>query len=249
HGEWRYGACDLAWEQEHKVFPINIELSAHGKDFVVDDLRVVGLDSLVSNGDFTAIEAASPDEESAPEARDMIGVPRGWRRKYGSPTRDKEAQGSFLVEKTERGSTLLVQKSEGAFVLLAMPMAAPGDVQGFAARATLAASSDLMPGLALLQYGRQGLQHECRATKIMRLPGETILSTGPIERKPSADRIHLLLRFPREAGAYRVRSVEVVALGGQDADLTILVDQVGYDSSEALRFIVATQLFPTSGVG
>lgn len=240
--KWRYGACDLAWEDEHKVFPINIELSAHGKDFLVDSLSVVGLDSLVSNGDFTAIEAAS-------EEKDVINVPRGWRRKYGGPARDKEAEGSFLVEKTERGSMLLVQKSEGAFALLAMPMTAPGDVQGFAARATLAASSDLMPSLALLQYGRQGLQHECRATKVLRLPGETILSTGPVEREPSADRIHLLLRFPREAGAYRVRSVEVVALGGQDADLTILVDQVGYDSSEPFRFIVATQLFPTSGIG
>jgi glycosyl hydrolase family 9 len=228
---WRFGACDVPLLAVAAPLRYNIEVVVQGGNVLLDGLRVVGSDSLLANGDFR-------DLERIPSGDLSTGTPRGWRRKYGGPPPVEEADGDFGVD----GDALVVHKSAGNFVLSAPVIPVPEKTASLVARIRIEQPADAYPQLVIHQFGRQGLLTASVSNK-------TAKSTEMFGIHPQADRLLFLLRFPIPAGEYRVQSVDLLSpTAGRDG-IKVLVDQVGYNVGEPLRFIVASRFFPKAGLG
>jgi hypothetical protein len=242
HGtHWQYGACDIPLEKESGLLEYNIEVTVRQGTGWIDGLQVLGSDSLVTNGGF------KDQEVSDLPGLSVSDVPRGWRRSFLGATPSGEAEGTFGIEGGSRSKGLVVRKSEGQFVLSAEPILLPQGVTRFVARLFVDVPEVPPPILVVCQTGRKGALKEDRSSQAFSLEGETVYSTGPLEIDPAADRLVCLLRFPAQEGEWKVRSVDLLPLSSPNPDPKILLDQVGYDSEEPFRFLVASPVFPASG--
>ncbi len=235
NAQWKYGACDLDLTKTDGVLAYNIEVVARGEGVLLEALKLFTGESILSNGDFRQMGGYT-------EAQRARGVPAAWQRLYEASAQGAEAEGSYRIEE----GVLVVEKGEGAFVLSSEVLSIPESAGGFVARARVVGG---IPVVAVRQANRRGLVSEDRSNWTRPDIGATLVSSHFIEVLADGNRVSLLLRFPRQAGQYRLASVELVPMDKQSADLQLLVDQVGYDADEPLRFIAATDVFPKDGRG
>ncbi len=248
---WAYGACDVSTGMDAGLLLYNIEVTASGRDISLRDLSVHTSDSILANGDFLKLEELSSNPtRSTPQA--TSGVPWGWRRLVRGAARHAQATGTFGLTTEAIGSVLSVVKGEGEYVLSAEPIPRLDRAEGLVARAFIVPGSaaSVLPALILRQYGPSGLLAEDRAGNLWvdaTESGDTLVSTGRIEQHPKTRRTILSLQFPVTPGLCRIRSVEVCSLEKAEPQPSVYVDQVGYDSGDPVRFIVATQVYPQEG--
>jgi hypothetical protein len=241
---WRYGGCDLDLTKIDGVLNYNIEVRARGERVVLDAIKLHAADSILTNGDFQHLSRFT-------EERRSLGVPAVWRRLHEAEDRTTEADGSYHIQETATGRALVVEKGEGSLVIASEVLSVPENAAGFAARGYVAGTDGDVPALVVRQAGRQGqlLEESSSWIRPDRATNTTLVSSRFIEAMPDASRVSLLLHFPPQAGHYRINSVKLVPLDKRSTDLQLLVDQVGYDTDEPLRFIGATDVFPKDGRG
>ena len=260
---WSYGACDISVEEPVEGLLCNVEVVINDACVYIDTLKVSSSESILPNGDFQFLDPP-------PNAEKQNNTPRGWRRSISPNDGTPQADGGFFVEELQRGRFLTVTKGEGAYLISATPVVIPDEAESVAARAYVEAS-DLrarkasarlpLPGIVLRQYGTKGLLKEdfSQAPVVQTgRTGETLVSTGRLRAVPGGNRVLLALSFPRQAGTWRVRAVELVPLGDRTPSIRIHTDQVGYDagrprarkaSARPLRFMVSSSVFPPDGAG
>lgn len=232
----QYGACEFRLDVGTMPVTCAIEAEVRGGNVVLEDVRVSGADSILANGAFADTEPGEP------------GLPRCWRRHYEAAD-TTQAQGFFTVQQGSEGNVLEVVKGAGSFVLSGEPMEAPRDAGAFVVWLRADETSLPIPSPVLRQYGRGGILREDAALGGGSLGGECVLPTGPCERSADAERLVLLVRFPEEAGTWRLRSVEVLPFMSRKPPVQVLVNQAGYDAHAPLRFVVASPSFPVNGLG
>ncbi len=238
---WSYGACDLAMDEPVEGLACNIEVSINDARICIDGLKVSTSESILTNGDFQFLDMPASGEK-------QNNTPRGWRRMILPDSGDPQADGSFAVEERGGDRALTVTKGEGAFLISATPIAIPDETESFVARAYFKKSGlPAQPGIVLRQYGAHGLLKEDRSQDPV--SGETLVSTGRLPLASDADRVLLILAFPRQAGTWRIRSVEFIPLVERKPGVHIYADQVGYNTGGPLRFVVASTVFPADGAG
>ena len=248
HAGWRFEARDVSLDEgDGGAVRFNIEVAVHGGPGLLDGLKVAGSGSILRGGDFSEIDPVASSEGGQAARKTLRGVPRGWRRQYDHAAAGDVAMGFFGVEERAGANVLVVEKTNGAFVVSAEPIATPKRSSGLVAWARLDEGSDLLPTVVLRQYGPRGLLAEDRSDKVLRGEQETIVATDRVECHREAERIRLLLHFPEPAGTYRVQSLELSSLAAEEHEIEILIDQVGYNVGEPFRLLVATQTFPTQG--
>jgi hypothetical protein len=233
--------CLPAWSEPR--------IRVRGGDALVDGLSLASSPSILANGDFSQRDPISITKDSPSGGTRSLSIPRGWRRHYGSRDSAGEANGTFEVEQRGNENVLLVQKSEGEFVLSAAPLAAPAAVS-YVARARIGSCPEL-PTIVVRQFGSKGLLKEARSKDVSSggAAGPRTISTGPVTPAAKAERLFLLLRFPKKSGTYCVRSVELICQAKSDPRPAVRLDQIGYDADSPLRFIVESEVFPPKGTG
>jgi hypothetical protein len=241
---WQYGACDLDLTTTEGILAYNIEVVAQGKGVSLEALNLFAADSILANGDFRQISGFTDDQRARK-------VPAAWRRLYETSSHGTAAEGSYRVEEREGRNVLVIEKGEGSFVLGSEVLAIPENTAGFVARASVAGVEDSAPILAVRQADRRGHLSADRSNwiRLDKAADTAFVSSHFIEVLPDGNRVSLLLRLPHQAGQYRFKAVELVSLETRGTDLQLLVDQVGYDADEPLRFIGATDVFPKAGRG
>ena len=237
---WTYGACDVAADEPIEGLACNIEVSINDARICLDGLTVSTSESILPNGNFQFLE---PPASGETESR----TPRGWRRMFAPNTADPQAVGAFSVEEQGGERTLVVTKEEGAFVLSAPPVPMPGETGGLVARAVLSQSEVPVPEIVLRQHGTQGSLKEDGSRESAGRPGEMLVSTGRLPVAPDADRLFLMLLFPRQAGTWHIRTVELIPLFETKPQVRVHTDHVGYDTGVPLRFVVSSTVFPQDG--
>jgi hypothetical protein len=245
---WTYGACDLAVDEPVEGLACNIEVSISDAQICIDKLKVSTSESILTNGDFQFLDLPASGERHN-------NTPRGWRRMISPDSEDPQADGSFAVEEQGGERVLTVTKGEGTFLISATPIVIPDETESFVARAYLkkpdlpapAVSTLIPPGIVLRQYGAYGLLKEDRSQDPV--SGETLVSTGRLPLVSDADRLLLILAFPRQTGTWRIRTVEFIPLVERRPNVHLYTDQVGYDTGGPLRFVVASTFFPADGAG
>ncbi|MCP4638954.1 MAG: hypothetical protein GY851_00900, partial [bacterium] len=244
NADWKYGACDLDLTKTDGILAYNIEVLARGQDVLLDGVKLFTASSILTNGDFRQMSGHTEEQQAR-------GVPAVWQRLYEASTRGMEAEGNYRIEEREGGNVLVVEKGDGVFVLSSEVLPILENAAGFVARARIVDGAGDLPTLAVRQANRRGLLSEERSnwTRLDSATDAALVSSGFIKVLPEGNRVSLLLRFPRQAGQYRLHSVELVPLEKRSTDLQLLVDQVGYDTDEPLRLIGATELFPKDGRG
>ena len=236
---WQYGACDLDLTKTDGLLAYNIEVVARGEGVLLDAVKLFTADSILTNGDFRHVSGATEEQRTH-------GIPAVWQRLYETSARGPEAKASYRVEENNGGNSLVADKGDGVFVLSSEVLAVPENAAGFVARARVVGAGGDTPTLAVRQADRRGLLSEERSnwTRLDGAANTTLVSSYFVKVLPGGSRVSLLLRFPRQAGRYQLGSVELVPMGERSDDLQVLVDQVGYDTDEPLRFIGAANLFP-----
>jgi len=239
---WTFGACDVAMDEPVEGLACNIEVSVNDARIYLDGVRVSTSASILDNGDFQFLDPpASGEKENK--------TPHGWRRMISPDSAEPQAVGSFTVEGKESERGLTVTKGEGVFLISATPVVIPENEGSVVARAYVKQSDAPAPGIVLRQYGTQGPLKEDHAPGAVGHAGETLVSTGRLPLVSGADRLLLMLSFPRQAGTWRIRAVELIPLVERRPGIRIHTDQVGYDAGGLLRFVVASTIFPPDGVG
>ena len=238
---WEYVACDVPVPHATETPQYNIEIALSGGPVRVSDLKVTGLDSILGNGEFREREDLPGTEEMA--------IPRGWRRAFLSRDLGRQSEGTYQIEEKEGRNVLLVRKGAGEFVLSTPPLVAPATEGSLVVRLHTESATDQPPILEVSQVGTKGLLGESRTEQTTQYGEETVATTRPVEILPQTKRVHVRIRFPSPAGEYRVRAAKVSLLPSSARRIQILYDQVGYDTKQPLRFIAATDFFPTDAIG
>ncbi|MBI3119150.1 MAG: glycoside hydrolase family 9 protein, partial [Candidatus Hydrogenedentes bacterium] len=239
--DWQYYAREVPIHGPARQMWYNIRISVHGRQALLRRLRLNNSASLLVSGEFDQRDPLSPVLDD-PAETGALSLPRGWRRSYASGDTGGQAIGRFGIEQRGDGNVLVVQKQEGAFVLSAEPVAVPHDALSYVARAHIEPSSE-PPLLLVRQYGVDGMLKESPSASV----GEDVISTEAIPFVRRAERLVLLVRFPRRQGTYCLRKVELICREQRDPRPKILLDQVGYETGGAVRFIVESEVFSRLG--
>ncbi len=244
--EWCYGACDISIQAEENL-AYNIALSVSGEKTAFDGIAVHASNSILPNGDFKKLETYN-----AGRGEKQPNIPWGWRRLIFNQTEHDEAEVTYFVQEDSDGNRLHLEKGKGFCVLSAEPVHRFESKADLVARVYTDAASTLMPVLAIQQYGPHGLliEHQSSPTaKVIEDRNQICISTDPIPQHPDMQRVVLLLHYPMQSGSSDIGLAELVLLEKEKPDIQIFANQAGYEAGTPMRFVVASDIFPTGGRG
>ncbi|MCC6698565.1 MAG: glycoside hydrolase family 9 protein [Candidatus Hydrogenedentes bacterium] len=245
---WRYFAQEVPIHGPAQRMWFNILLYVEDGDVLLRALKLQNPSSCLVNGDFDQRDPLTPTLDDRSAGIGDVGLPRGWRRHYEAGDTGRQAAGRFWIERRGDGNALIVQKEEGAFVLVAEPVTGPFDAISHVTRARAEFSSE-PPVLVVRQYGADGLLNEAESHAVLTgaSSGAAVISTEAVPFERGAERLLVLIRFPEKEGAYSLRAVELLCREESDPRPVIRLNQTGYATDASVRFIVESEVFTQTG--
>lgn len=247
--EWRYGACDVAYDGRSAIAAYNVEVFPGGGGVTISDVGVFSSDSVLPNGRFRETDPAPVGQ---PEEQAAGAPPSRWRPVIAPCDEAPPARATYYVDRTAGHEALVVMKTEGAFILGAEPVRVLPGTLGFVGRLCVAASSALGTTMTVRQYGPRGLLASTVAQELspLRLVGGGVMISTPfIPACVGASRVEFWLILPREAGTVRIESAGLAALAEPADRLSVCINQAGYEAGGPVRFMVSSGVYPERGRG
>ncbi|MBI4559329.1 MAG: glycoside hydrolase family 9 protein [Candidatus Hydrogenedentes bacterium] len=162
--DWRYLAYDIGWPSEFRAEAFNVRVTTRGSgEILISDFRFVQADTLLRLADLLEPVETLAQLLITRDGVEITQIPRALLRKFSDEPSSPEAEGFFGIEKRENRRILVVDKSEGRFVLTAEPMRIPVGLESFFGTARFSGPLDSAPTLVFRQYGGKGPINETQS--------------------------------------------------------------------------------------